>query len=389
VTQPVEPSARLAENSAAIARRRKKGELSAEPQSVSAFAAALNIAQGQGALSPTQRARAELATGQRQGPSAAAETKAAIETQAMQGTRNTEPSRRPSQPDHPQGRGSMPQVKSPYVAQTAPVSTVHGSASIDASTNSTVKATGRNEPTMRNVSSKSPAIAASATGSLRSATAQGSAERAGGAARVSANQGSASARAGSASGITIAASSARASRAHAQAKESLTPTPEEQQALTQQVESSFATLLSRRGGKVTLHLKPESLGEITIRMKIRDGAIDARFETSGDSARDAIAMGIEGLRASLEERGLVVSTLEVRSREVSASRKATESAAVAAAGSSGLVRGLTVAKFSASHSAMRKRDAEHLIVAEDPRLARTVERGRGSPGRVDTIDLVA
>ncbi len=81
--------------------------------------------------------------------------------------------------------------------------------------------------------------------------------------------------------------------------------------LPDQVARGLATLLRHQGGRVTIRLTPESLGQIKINLKIEDARVWATFQPSSDASRDAINQSLASLRASLESRGLVVERLEV------------------------------------------------------------------------------
>lgn len=81
--------------------------------------------------------------------------------------------------------------------------------------------------------------------------------------------------------------------------------------LPDQVARGLATLLRHQGGRVTIRLTPETLGQIKINLKIEDARVWATFQPSSDASRDAINQSLASLRASLEARGLVVERLEV------------------------------------------------------------------------------
>lgn len=70
---------------------------------------------------------------------------------------------------------------------------------------------------------------------------------------------------------------------------------------------------SEEGGEVRLLLKPEALGPLRVRVTLRQGVVNARFETSSPEARGLLDESLPRLRASLEARGLSVERFEVHS----------------------------------------------------------------------------
>lgn len=151
--------------------------------------------------------------------------------------------------------------------------------------------------------------------------------------------------------------------------------------MASQVDRSFAALLSKQGGRVTMRLNPHWLGDMTVRMELDRGAVRAVFETGNAAATSAVSGAIDSLRAALADRGLKVEELQVVSREQAGA--AASSVAAAAA--------VQVPARMAQHLARSYRanaDQEHWIVAEDPRHERTIGRARGSRGRTDAIDVV-
>ncbi len=69
--------------------------------------------------------------------------------------------------------------------------------------------------------------------------------------------------------------------------------------------------LAQRGGTLTLRLLPESLGSMRIQMEILQGAVKVEMEVGNAEAHRLLSQSLEGLRASLEARGLAVEKLGV------------------------------------------------------------------------------
>lgn len=79
----------------------------------------------------------------------------------------------------------------------------------------------------------------------------------------------------------------------------------------EQVHKGLATVLRHRGGTVTIRLTPESLGPVRIRLDVGEGRVTAKFEAATDGARRLLEANLDGLRASLEARGLTVERLDI------------------------------------------------------------------------------
>ncbi|MFT5424224.1 MAG: flagellar hook-length control protein FliK [Phycisphaerales bacterium] len=90
-----------------------------------------------------------------------------------------------------------------------------------------------------------------------------------------------------------------------------------------QVQQGLARLIKSSGGQSTVRLTPKALGEVTVRLDIREGVANARFSASNDVARSLLQSGLKDLQAALETRGIRVERLSVDSENV---RTPTESA---------------------------------------------------------------
>ncbi len=155
------------------------------------------------------------------------------------------------------------------------------------------------------------------------------------------------------------------------------------------MERGFAALLSRQGGRVTLRLAPESLGQMTIQLDVKQGVVKADFAVEHRAAQEELNRALPMLRASLEARGLSVSRLDVRSMEPSQAARAVGGASgphtlpqsVSQTGGESVVALLR-------HTAMDGQRESH-VSAEDPRHSHQSRRSRGSRALLGAVDLVA
>lgn len=96
-----------------------------------------------------------------------------------------------------------------------------------------------------------------------------------------------------------------------------TPTPAttaQQDLLAAQMSRIIAASASRSGDgsdTITMRLTPETLGAMTIRVDLRDGALSASFATQTAQARDLLESSMPLLRSALEARGLSIERLAV------------------------------------------------------------------------------
>jgi flagellar hook-length control protein FliK len=85
----------------------------------------------------------------------------------------------------------------------------------------------------------------------------------------------------------------------------------DQAKLEAQAARGLAAALKQRGGVVNMKLNPASLGTLKVRVEIRNGSVDATFETSTAKARELLESNLTSLRAALETRGLTVEKLSI------------------------------------------------------------------------------
>lgn len=77
------------------------------------------------------------------------------------------------------------------------------------------------------------------------------------------------------------------------------------------VQKGLAKMLAQNGGRMTVLLRPERLGEVKIRMETSEGAVRVRMEAGTEAARQTLESGLDALRAGLESRGVRVENLEI------------------------------------------------------------------------------
>lgn len=78
-----------------------------------------------------------------------------------------------------------------------------------------------------------------------------------------------------------------------------------------QVSRALASIVSEGGGRMTLRLNPEAMGEVRIDVEMRRGVASVRLNAQTDAARDLLDTDLGTLRAALERRGVSVERLEV------------------------------------------------------------------------------
>lgn len=78
-----------------------------------------------------------------------------------------------------------------------------------------------------------------------------------------------------------------------------------------QLARGLAAALKKGQGTLTLHLRPRSLGRLTIALSVRDSAVHAQVRASTDAARSLLESGAADLRDALASRGLTLNRLDV------------------------------------------------------------------------------
>ncbi len=84
------------------------------------------------------------------------------------------------------------------------------------------------------------------------------------------------------------------------------------------VQRGLASVLTQGGGRMTVVLRPEQLGEVRVRMEAKDGVVNARLSATTEAARQTLESGLDSLRAALESRGIRVESLVIDTAETRA-----------------------------------------------------------------------
>lgn len=77
------------------------------------------------------------------------------------------------------------------------------------------------------------------------------------------------------------------------------------------VQRGLASVLTQGGGRMTVVLRPEQLGEVRVRMEAKDGVVNARLSATTEAARQTLESGLDTLRTALESRGIRVESLVI------------------------------------------------------------------------------
>jgi len=82
-------------------------------------------------------------------------------------------------------------------------------------------------------------------------------------------------------------------------------------AVLNSVQRGLASVLTQGGGRMTVVLRPEALGEVRVCLEAKDGVVNARLAATTDAARRTLESGLESLRAALEAKGVRVESLKI------------------------------------------------------------------------------
>jgi len=93
------------------------------------------------------------------------------------------------------------------------------------------------------------------------------------------------------------------------------PPPPTRDAFLSPVQRGLGKMLAEGGGKLTVMLRPQELGDVRIAMETKSGRVRVRMEASSEAARKVLESGLESLRSTLESRGVKVETMEVTTAE--------------------------------------------------------------------------
>jgi flagellar hook-length control protein FliK len=81
--------------------------------------------------------------------------------------------------------------------------------------------------------------------------------------------------------------------------------------LPDQIVQSLRLQITSGGGEARVHLRPEYLGELTVRVVVQDGVVSARLEAERPAVREWIERHEMSLRQALGEQGLTLDALQV------------------------------------------------------------------------------
>ncbi len=82
--------------------------------------------------------------------------------------------------------------------------------------------------------------------------------------------------------------------------------------------------VERGESRVRILLEPPRLGSVRIQMAVKDGVLNASFETQTPAARHVITQNLAHLRAALEEQGIEVGEFSVSVEGENDSRQLSE-----------------------------------------------------------------
>lgn len=126
--------------------------------------------------------------------------------------------------------------------------------------------------------------------------------------------GSAEARRGAVTSVDRLAASPQARAQTLTAKPgtlSTEPTAPRREQVLAPVQRGLASMISHGGGRMSVILRPEHLGEVRLSMQTSEGSVRVHLEASTEAARSTLESEIDTLRAGLEARGVRVESLTV------------------------------------------------------------------------------
>ncbi len=106
-----------------------------------------------------------------------------------------------------------------------------------------------------------------------------------------------------ATGRTKAGSTARAAQD--------SPGARAQRSVLAQVSRGVASVLREQGGAMTIRLRPDTLGELKINLRVQNGGVEATFKVGNAAARDLLKSTLSQLKETLESNGVRVDRLRV------------------------------------------------------------------------------
>lgn len=89
------------------------------------------------------------------------------------------------------------------------------------------------------------------------------------------------------------------------------PSPARREQILAPVQRGLASMMTQGGGRMSVILRPEHLGEVRLSMQTSEGSVRVHLEASTEAARSTLESEIDTLRAGLEARGVRVESLTV------------------------------------------------------------------------------
>jgi len=110
---------------------------------------------------------------------------------------------------------------------------------------------------------------------------------------------------------------ARAAQAGSLMSARTTDAKQDERRVSLQLLRGVATALAKdpSGGSALITLRPESLGEVKVRVDVRGGVVTATFDSDNKVAHDLLGKSVVELRERLEAQGLTIDRLDVRLRD--------------------------------------------------------------------------
>lgn len=93
------------------------------------------------------------------------------------------------------------------------------------------------------------------------------------------------------------------------------PPPPARDAFLSPVQKGLGKMLAEGGGRLTVMLRPQELGDVRIAMETKQGAVRVKMEASSEAARRVLESGLDSLRATLESRGVRVESMDITSTD--------------------------------------------------------------------------
>jgi hypothetical protein len=87
-----------------------------------------------------------------------------------------------------------------------------------------------------------------------------------------------------------------------------------QQNVAQQISQALNSAAGANPGRLTIQLKPASLGAVQVDLSMVDGKLTAHLVTSSQDVRDVLVRDLSGFKASLESHGVIVNEVSVAVR---------------------------------------------------------------------------